>query len=324
MNLDFKNGKQVRNLKSELDKATKIIENSNISDITAPVFMRDISITSRFLETESLLSRCAEIVNADDETKKPVLRMIHHFACSGGSLLSKCLSSLPNVFLLSEVHPLSQNHMVGKPRYLPSDITSLARYARIPDVDELAEKLFIRNILETESFLSLRGGILLLREHTHIDFCLGGTIKPESTVENCLKEYFEIKHLVTVRNPIDSYYSLVANDWLQFSPPTFDEYCKRFYNFITRYPKENIIRYEDFVRHQDKYMIEMCEILDLPFDERYSEIFDIAVMTGDSGRKSGDIEIRERRPMEESFLSEVKCSESFKLISEILNYEKDI
>jgi hypothetical protein len=321
--VDLKNKAQLKALKSSLDDAKWLIENSDMSDVVATQ-PKLKSLRSQFKDTESLLARCAQVVEKQNSEQKPILRVIHHFACSGGTLISKCLSSMPNVYLLSEVHPLSKNHISGKPKYLPSDISTLARYAKVPEVDELAIKLFKNNIVDTEAFVRERGGILVVREHSHIDYCLGDKISPNATVDHCLKDHFELKHLVTVRNPIDAYMSLVANGWVQFSPPSFDEYCKRLLAFMQHYPNKIIVKYEDFVKQPDKILRKMCKMLELPFDDRFHDIFNVFTVTGDSGRKSDKIEMRERRALDPALVTEIKRSKNFKLVSKMLKYEKDI
>lgn len=312
----------LRGLQGELDEAVELIESNALSDITSSL-TNSLSLSSQVKQTDSLLERCAKVVEAQVSAPKPTLRLIHHFACSGGTLISKCIAAMPNVYVLSETHPLSKNHMNSKPKYSPTDISTLTRYANVPNADSLAKKLFVSNVLETEAFVRERGGELILREHTHIDYCLGKHITIEPTVEECLKPYFNIKHLVSVRNPIDSYMSLSINGWVQFSPSSFNEYCKRLIAFIKRYPIRNIVRYEDFVQNPDKHMKKMCKILDITFNERYSDVLDIFNVTGDSGRKSNEIGLRERRPVAKVLLNEIKRSKNFKKISKMLKYEKD-
>src|SRR5512145_1245226 len=41
---------------------------------------------------------------------RPPLRLLHHMARSGGTLISKCLGCMSGVVLLSEIHPLGTNH----------------------------------------------------------------------------------------------------------------------------------------------------------------------------------------------------------------------
>jgi hypothetical protein len=40
--------------------------------------------------------------------ESPVVRTLHHVACSGGTLISRCLAALPGVVLLSELNPLNR------------------------------------------------------------------------------------------------------------------------------------------------------------------------------------------------------------------------
>ena len=37
--------------------------------------------------------------------QKPIIRTIHHLSCSGGSVLCKCIASMQNTIVISEVHP---------------------------------------------------------------------------------------------------------------------------------------------------------------------------------------------------------------------------
>lgn len=323
MTSDLKNNKHFDRLKVELDGVTKIITSSRIPDILS-VSPSAKSLITQVQETDSLLERCSRIVEKDIEPKKPTLRLIHHFACSGGTLISKCISALPSVYLLSEMHPHSINHMGGgKPKYLPSDLITMARYANFPSINEFSKKIFVENIKYAAKYIEERGGILVLREHTHIDYCVGERKEFIPTVDKYLSEHFVLKHLVTVRNPIDSYSSLVTNNWVQHSPSSFDEYCKRLLSFLEQYPAKYVIRYEDFVENPDKIMKKICKLLSLPFDDRYRDIFDVFSVTGDSGRKSHNIGPRERRPLGEEFIEEIKLSKSFKKIVKLLKYEKE-
>ncbi len=40
----------------------------------------------------------------------PVVRLVHHLARSGGTLISRCLGCMSGVLLLSEIHPLGTRH----------------------------------------------------------------------------------------------------------------------------------------------------------------------------------------------------------------------
>ena len=243
-------------------------------------------------EAEGLLGRCASELN---DSKKPKLRIIHHLACSGGTLISKCLSALPNVYLLSEVHPhtsLAVN--VSKPRYSPTDISSLAKYANIPFSNELFDKIFKQSIIATYEHVESLGGTLVLRDHTHADFHTTDEVPQRSTVVTLLEEHFDIQSILTLRDPIDSYSSLVKNGWVHFEPKSFDEYCRRLLILLEQFSAAQIFSYELFSSDPQTQVAAICQKLELPFDETFESIFSLFNVTGDSGRKSDAISERAR------------------------------
>ncbi|MET6759725.1 sulfotransferase [Pseudoalteromonas sp. NCIMB_1079] len=249
------------------------------------------------LDTPSLLARCDEICQRY-EKKKPKLRIIHHLACSGGSLLSKCLAALPNVYLLSEVHPFTDLALGrGKPKYSPTDLIALSHYAGVPNHQDLAGKLFKQAVMSTYQHVEKLGGILVLRDHTHSDYCTSAKLPEKSRVHQLLEEDFEIKSILTIRDPIDSYASLVKNGWVHFSPDSFDEYCRRILVMLDKFQTEQIFKYEDFVDEPQDVMGKICQKLDLPFDDNFEEIFGAFQVTGDSGRSSDEIKKRNKTDM---------------------------
>ena len=47
----------------------------------------------------------------------PTLRTIHHFACTGGTVISKCLAALPQVMLISEINPINRHSSKFNPSH---------------------------------------------------------------------------------------------------------------------------------------------------------------------------------------------------------------
>lgn len=297
----------LRELQQQLRQALAVIEDSNVSHSNATV--EDVLGLS---DTQSLLQRCEKIAQQGQLKRKPVLRIIHHFACSGGSLISKCIAAQPNVFLLSELHPTSR---LGLPQekaaYTPHDIVAQAIYGRVPDVDTLAEKLFVQNIIETEQHVRERGGYLVLRAHTHADFCTDTEVPEVDSLTRLLTPHFDIKHLVTVRNPIDSFLSLRQNGWVHFKPDSFDEYCRRLLAFLNAFSREQIIRYEDFVEHPQTVIKECTGKLMLPSTENSLEYIDVFKISGDSGRTGSYISERPKREIPEILEKEIKESKYY-------------
>jgi hypothetical protein len=303
--------------KQQIDEAVGIINQAQVIDNNDN---NGLPVVGDLIDTQSLLARC-DAACENNEKEKPTIRIIHHLACSGGTLISKCLSALPNTFLLSEVHPYTDLHLgSGKPKYLPSDILSLSKYANIPNIKQLAADIFISNIIKTNQHVSSYGGNLIIREHTHSDFCLGTKVVDKPVVFSLLEPYFQIKNIVTVRNPIDTYLSLVKNNWKHFEPFNFEEYCKRFIQMIDSYSESDIYCYEDFVREPNLEMQKMCLSLDLPYSDYFIDIFELSNVTGDSGRTSSIISERARRDMSPEFLQEVQASKTLKYIIKKFNY----
>ncbi|MEP1869074.1 MAG: hypothetical protein ABJJ44_06070 [Paraglaciecola sp.] len=307
-----------KNMQRELQEALSIIE-ARSPMIALPTIERNDEDNIHIDETDSLLNRCKQVV---DQNHKPTLRIVHHFACSGGSLISKCIAAMPNTYLLSEVHPHSQLHLLNanKARYLPSDYTTLSRHANVPKIDQLSEELFVSSVDVIHKHVNNFGGFLILRDHSHVDFCTDNTFPKISTINNLLHTKFNLINLVTIRNPVDSYLSLVESGWIHFSPGNFDNYCKRLLMFLNQFKNKQIIKYESFVRSPDRTLKKICKNLDIPYLKEYKDIFNSIKVTGDSGRRSGDIKSRERRGMDTDFASEVLSSKRFKEINKKYGY----
>lgn len=311
-------------MQSELDSAMKILASSGHVNSLGNDLSPNSSAPLEINETDSLISRCQEVVGSEAKDK-PVLRVIHHLACSGGSLITKCLSAMPNAFVLSEVHPYSYRHLTDNvATFLPSDIATLAHQANFPQSKKLAVDIFRNSVRQTYEHVENNGGTLILRDHSHSDYCVGSNFEKTSTVVSVLNDAFDIKSLVTVRNPIDCFASLKSNYWLHFSPPTFDEYCLRVLKFLKPYLKKQIVEYERFVESPLEVMKEMCEILELPYDENFEDIFDYFLVTGDSGRKHSTIAPRVRRELDDALKNEIRQSENFKLLCEKYQFETKI
>lgn len=297
----------LRRLQDELQRALKLIEQNSMAATDSV-----LEDTQGLRNTKSLLERCEQVVHQSSNTK-PILRIIHHFACSGGTLISKCLAAQPNVFLLSELNPYSTLHLGNyKAKFLPTDIIGQARYARVPDMDLLATDIFAKSIIMTEKHVRERGGRLVIRAHSHSDYCVGAyTVKSES-LSAILSEFFHIEQIVTVRDPIDSFSSLVNNGWVHFSPATFDEYCRRLLIFLKQFGPDQVFSYEAFTTDPKTQMRLMLEKLKLPLNEEFDSYFEIFNVSGDSGRSSSVISPRDRKPIVKEFELEISNSEHYR------------
>lgn len=309
--------KNFKKLRVEIDEALSLLDDSEKVAKSSVAFK-----TSTLVDAQSLLSRCENALGKRQANEK-VIRSIHHFACSGGTVLSKCISAMPNTFLISEVHPtttLTINPSVIE--FRPTDIISLGRYAKLPKMDELAEKMFLSQIDVANEHLNTMSSKLVLREHTHSDYCLGNedAIANEPVLLRLFKERYTHRKLATVRNPIDSFMSLQSNGWIHYSPPSFDQYCERLLAFISHFKENEIVRYEDFVAQPKIVMEQIAEILDIEYSPYFEDVFSIFKVTGDSGRSGDQINVRARREVTEKLQSEIENSKNYNKVKKTLQY----
>ena len=239
----------------------------------------------------------------------PLVRSIHHFACTGGTLITRHLAALPNVLTLSEIDPLStfgQKPTADGRLFAPSDLLALLRHSpRAPDQKVLVS-VFQEGLAALLRDTVRRGQHLLLRDHAHSQFCTDCDWRQRPTLLQMLAARYQSRALITVRHPLDSYLSLAANGWRGFAPPTLAEYSRRYLAFLKAHAGLEIIRYEDFVAAPDATLARLCAALDLPVPtEAVTPLLPAFPLSGDSGRSGRKIAPRPRRPMPAPLAAEI-------------------
>lgn len=272
----------------------------------------------------SLLSQCEALLA---ETAPPApLRSIHHFACTGGSLIAKCITTMPNVTLLSEIDPLSNVMLTGTataPKFAPSDLIYAARTAFRP-IDEATTIAVFDQALDTlHAAISQGGGHLVLRDHAHSQFCTAADYTQRPTLHDIVKRRHEILSVVTVRHPLESFLSVRVNGWRHFSPFTLEEYARRYKAFLERHRDLPRFRYEDFVDDPETELGAICAELQLPFVPESINLFSIVPMSGDSGRRSSRIAKRPLRSVPEEIRTEAANSAEYADLCRLLGYSPE-
>jgi hypothetical protein len=267
----------------------------------------------------SLLEQCGKLAETHEFHEEPV-RLIHHFACTGGTLITKCLACSPNVQVLSELDPLSPM-LAQKSKFNPTDLIQLLDHGNRGATIEDKLHLFKAAFGAMHGVASRKGLRMLVRDHTHSHFCIGGRIEQRPTLGQIINDQYEVRSMLTVRHPLDSWLSLVKNGWVTFQPGTLDEYAKRYQAFLDSYPSVVVFKYEDFVVDPDSVLQRMCTELELPFCHDFQSLFVAHRLSGDSGRSSGVIGLRSRRSISESQAEEVKSSMGFQSLCHRLGYE---
>jgi hypothetical protein len=272
----------------------------------------------------SLLDRCRQEVAKVKKPQAEPIRTIHHFASTGGTVITKCLSAMPNVIVLSEVDPLSSLQLKSQNvRFAPSDVIRLLQYNQRELPDSLIVELFQTTVGKLRELLERRGERLLIRDHNHSYYCTEQFKSERINLLKMLSSVFDTRSLVTVRHPLDSYLSLVATNWVHFEPKSIDEYAWRYLKFLDDHINLPIFKYEDFVDDPESEIKKMAEHLGLPYVEDFLDYMDIFKLTGDSGRSGKKISLRERRAVPDELQEQLLISEMFKTLCKKLDYELD-
>lgn len=268
----------------------------------------------------SLADQCEALVAANPGPE-PV-RLLHHFACTGGSLLSKLVALMPNTLLLSEIDPLSTLALNrNAPRFAPTDLIYGMRVALRPSDDAAVLKVFLAGLEALHAETGMQGRRLVLRDHSHSHFCTRTEIHGRQTLREILSPRFDCLSLVTVRHPLDSFAALDRNRWTHFDPFTLDEYAARYRAFLDRHADCPVIRYEDLVAAPDTTLAQICDTLRLPFAPEATDLLSVVAVSGDSGRSGSDIRPRPRRPMPDWILQQARTSRQYGALCEGLGYD---
>ena len=237
---------------------------------------------------------------------------IHHLSATGGTLISKCLAAMPDVILLSEIHPYSPLQSFN-----PLDpIQQLTRYGLLTKKE--LEQIFLERIDFIVDKCQQNKKKLIIRDHSHSDFLQAHTNFQPSLL-NVLKNKYPTKSLVTLRHPIDCWLSIIIKNWHK-NVKSFDKYCDRYLQFLNTYRDFPYYLYEDFVLNPDAILQEMCQYYGIDFDPDYKQNFFEIKLTGDSGRSSSEIAPRPRRKYKEQFVERVRQSTNFQKICQRLGY----
>jgi len=298
--------------RNEIEEAQKILNDHLPFPVTGE--RQDVLASA----LPSLLQQCREISGAG--ALRP-MRSIHHFACTGGTLITRCIGAMANTQVLSEVDPLST--LQGARAFGPTDLIRLARLGTRPPDQAVLVKTFLAGLDVLFREARQTGADLVLRDHSHSQFCGGAEIPDRPTLRDMLKTEYRLYALVSVRHPLDSYLSLLKNGWNRFTPAGLEEYARRYMAFLDCYEGVDIVRYENFVANPEAEMQRICEVLALSYNADFQQIFPALHLSGDSGRKGSVISARPRRPVSEDLMVEVGQSATYASLCARLGYSPE-
>src|SRR5690606_8601936 len=122
-------------------------------------------------------------------------------ACTGGTLICKCIAAMPNVQLLSEIDPLSRHSLGGAPRFAPTDLLLLLRQSTQGADDAQILEIFRSGLQIVHRHAGSSGHRLVLRDHAHSQFCMG-PLTERPTLREIVLDVLPVRSIVTVRHPL--------------------------------------------------------------------------------------------------------------------------
>lgn len=253
---------------------------------------------------------------------KPVIRVLHHTARTGGTVISRCLGVMPSVVLLSEIHPLGTKHF--DPLRQARDWFQLVSSAELTRFGELDRAQFVDAIALVHSRCEQRGQQLILRDWSHLDFT--GFPFVDSPVYrlqlvDVLENHFHVVHTITVRHPLDQLLSLRR---LPIMQAQWDEerILHGFRRFAEVAADVGFLRYEDFTASPDQVLRQICERLQVPFDPTYRERWaGYRNVTGDPSLQRSTIAPEARGPVDAVWLNRLWQNWDYRRTLEVLGYE---
>ena len=259
------------------------------------------------------------------------IRVLHHWACSGGTIISRSIASLPKVLLLSEVHPLAYLRLKEpSTEYSPTDIIqqlSLQQNGRDPS---LCISTWQGSILYLNSTLRHQNKILVLRSHSHIDFFCGGLTSRVPMISRSLTGYAPLIELLTVRHPLDTWLSILKNGWHNhFHTKELEVFCGRALKMLKGCEGMSWIRYEEFTLNPQEVLRLVAELFQLNEGKEHTQNLKNIKLSGDSGRSSDVIGMRPRQPIPSKELIAIRQAlaagntSNYILLCNELGYEPD-
>ena len=204
--------------------------------------------------------------------------LFNNFPRSGGTILSKCLASLPKTVLISEVNPAG------------NALSSIREQAKEWYGIDLKQADFGPLVMELYEICRRRGLQLIVRDFTYMNFIPNpaNDFKPTNTLDNLntLRRHAEVKPFVMVRDAIDVWIS-------RLKPPRFFEAYKTYVQEITRQGLP-MFKYEDFCREPEKILRRICSEVDIGFSGSFKDYITLDKVTGDNLMKPASRGVRQQ------------------------------
>lgn len=260
---------------------------------------------------------------APTPAEKPTIRLLHHLARTGGTVIAKCLGSMAGTALLSEIHPAGGawfNPFQQADRWhgllTKEDLAALRTGRPMP---------FAAAIMLIERRARERGLALVIRDWTHLDYTAVPFLPQPSfrlTLALALAPQFNVLHAATVRHPIDQWLSLERLGLIR-GRLSLADYLIGYRRFAEVANRIGYLRYEDFAADPAKAMALLCRRLQLPYDPGFQQRWmHYDKITGDTppGPRPQEIRPPRRKPCPPALIDAFGANADYRRAIELLGY----
>lgn len=252
------------------------------------------------------------------ETKHIIIVLA--YARSGGTLLNRCINSIPNTLVLSEINIEA---------LCPNSCSTIKEQARKWYDLKLRTDGFMENINEIYRYCISENLSLVVRDWTFGSFVPSryNNCQPSKSLAtlDAISKSFPVVSFAFVRNAIDIWLSLKA------SPRTFyDKNLECLYEFTKSLINKNIkiFKYEDFCQNPIQEMKKICDYTGINYSDLFLDYADYKNVTGDTdlpdhsrGIKQGKIGSLSRRDTYNLYIDEINSNTKANKINQLLNYD---
>ena len=254
--------------------------------------------------------------------EKPVVRIIHNLARCGGTLVCKCVGSMKDVILLSEIHPLGGKYR--KPLEQTHEWHKLLTEEEVSAFGKDSRADFLEAISLVEARCRQADRRLVLRDWAHLDF-MQVPFTYQMLLADALEEDFELLRIALVRHPVDQWLSLRKLGLVR-GKLSLPAYLRGYLKFAQFCSQTGFIRYEDFTAEPAWQMKILCQKLQLEYDESFLQKWcDYDFITGDvtgesRGAKSREIIALPRRKVGADLLRQFRENDDYWKALKLLDY----
>lgn len=225
------------------------------------------------------------------------------YARSGGTFLNKCLGSLPNTVVLSEINPMGGGWgVLGSDSYTTVRDQAFHWYGIDVGTDDFSE-----GICFLDSYCEKAGKTLVIRDWCFVNFAShdynGGEPPKRFLTLEALEGKVPIKAFGFIRDSIDI--------WISRGCPDIKSFYKEYMGYIGALHELDVplFRYEEFCSDHMRVLQAICDYAGLEYADISDSYRDFVNVNGDTqGKSRGSAQVG-IKPLKRKQLSRDKMNE---------------